>query len=55
MKDCEQEKKILVIRNQEIQKELEAIKASVAYIRVYPGVQYHHVHFLVANKSIISM
>jgi novel protein kinase C epsilon type len=30
MKNCEEEKKILVIRNQELQKELEAIKTNVA-------------------------
>ena len=29
MKDCEEEKKILIIRNQELQKELEAIKTNI--------------------------
>jgi hypothetical protein len=51
MKDCEEECKILAIRNQEPQKELEAVKVDDAYI--LPSVQYHRILLLVAYQSII--
>ena len=42
MKDCEEKSKILAIRNQELEKELEAVKVDDAYI--LPSVQYLHIH-----------
>ena len=45
---CEDERKILVNKNQELQKELEAIKVSFACM--HPCVQLHHILLLVAYK-----
>jgi len=56
MKDREEESKILAIRNEELEKELEAVKVDDAYI--FPTVQYHHhmhVFMCVCNSSCASV
>ena len=53
MQVTEEEKKILLQQKEELQKELQAVKVSVAYI--HPSVPYHHVLLLVSYQSIIGM
>ena len=51
MQTLEEENKILVNQKEELQKELQVVKVSVAYI--HPSVPYRHVLLLVSYQSIV--
>jgi hypothetical protein len=48
----EEERKLLVKKNQELLKELTAIKVSVY---IHPSAQYHHILLFVAYQKIVCM